>query len=110
MNRTVSLILAVLLAVLVPAVRQAYGDASTIDGIVSDTKCGRSHKWSGKTDVQCVQDCLKGKNTYALVVGDKVYTLAGQEKTIAPFACQHVQIKGTIEALRLTVISIHEMR
>lgn len=109
MNRTVSLILAVPWAVLVPAARHAYCEASTIDGIVSDSKCGRSHKWSGKTDVQCVRDCLKGKNTYALVVGDKVYTLAGQEKTI-PFACQHVQIKGTVEALRLTVISIHEMR
>jgi len=109
MNRTIFLILAVLSVVLVPAARLAYGEASTIDGVISDTKCGKSHKWSGKTDAQCVQDCLKGKESYALVVGDRVYTLAGQPRTIAPFACQYVQIKGTVKALMLTVISIHEM-
>lgn len=109
MNRTVFFTLAALLAVLATATPQAYGSASTMDGVISDTKCGKNHKWSGKTDAQCVQDCLKGKESYALVVGDRVYTLAGQPREIAPFACQHVQIKGTVKALMLTVISIHEM-
>lgn len=110
MKRALFLVFVALWTLLGSAALPAYASASTRDGIVGDTKCGKSHNWSGKTDAQCVEACVKGKESYALVVGDQVYTLAGKPVTIAPFACKHVQVKGTITALGLTVISIHEMR
>ena len=94
---------------LIPASQQVYAAASTIDGIVSDTKCGKKHL-PGKTDVQCIQECLKNEASYARVVGANVYTLTGKPETIAPFACKHVKVVGTVKQLMLTVISIHEMK
>jgi hypothetical protein len=109
MRNTSILTLALLSAVLIPAARQVYA-ASTIDGVVSDTICGEKHMLPGKTDAQCIKACLKGKATYALVVGANVYTLAGKPQAIAPYACKHVKVEGTLHGLTLTVISIHAMQ
>jgi hypothetical protein len=110
MKKTSILALALLSAAMISGARQVYAAASTIDGVVSDTKCGKKHMLPGKTDAQCIHACLKGKASYALVVGANVYTLAGKPRTIAPFACKHVKVEGSIQGLTLTVISIHEMR
>ncbi len=110
MRRTSIFTLALLSAVLIPAARQVYAAASTIDGVVSDTICGKKHMLAGKTDAQCIKACLKGKATYALVVGANVYTLAGKPQAIAPFACKHGKVEGTLQGLTLTVISIHAMQ
>ncbi len=110
MRKTSILTLALLSAAMIPAARQLYAAASTIDGVVSDTICGKKHMLPGKTDAQCIKACLKGKASYALVVGANVYTLAGKPQTIAPFACKHVKVEGALQDLTLTVISIHEMQ
>jgi hypothetical protein len=109
MRKSTILTLALLAAVLIPAALQVYAAASTIDGVVSDTKCGRKHL-PGKTDAKCIQECLKSKASYALVVGANIYTLAGKPETFAPFACKHVKVEGILKELMLTVISIHEMQ
>ena len=93
MRKSTILTLALLAAVLIPAALQVYAAASTIDGVVSDTKCGRKHL-PGKTDAKCIQECLKSKASYALVVGANIYTLAGKPETFAPFACKHVKVEG----------------
>lgn len=110
MGKSLIFILILLTVALIPANQQVYAAVSTIDGIVSDTKCGRKHMLPGKTDAQCIQECLKDKASYALVVGANVYTLTGKPETIAPFACKHVKVVGTVRQLTLTVISIHEMK
>lgn len=112
MKRTSILTFALAVIMIPVAIQQVHASVSTIDGVVSDTKCGKKHMLPGKTDAECVQACLKGKvkASYALVVGANVYTLAGKPQTIAPFACKHVKVEGTLEGLMLTVISIHEMR
>ena len=51
------------------------GDIKTLEGTISDSKCGASH--SGRDSVQCTMGCLKSGSSYVLVVGDKVYKLDG---------------------------------
>ena len=109
MGKSSILILTLLAAALISANQQVYAAVSTIDGIISDTKCGKKHL-PGKTDAQCIRECLKDKASYALVVGANVYTLTGKPEAIAPFACKHVKVVGTVKQLMLTVISIHEMK
>jgi hypothetical protein len=46
----------------------------TFTGRVSDTMCGAKHK-EGIPPADCVRTCVKHGAKYALVVGDKVYTL-----------------------------------
>src|SRR5579863_2015132 len=46
----------------------------TFTGKVSDTMCGAKHK-EGISPAACVRACVQHGAKYALVVGDKVYTL-----------------------------------
>ena len=56
----------------------ANGD-TTINGKVSDAMCGAKHQMAGN-DASCTRTCVKGGSKYALVVGDKVYTLETSDK------------------------------
>jgi hypothetical protein len=51
----------------------------TMTGKVSDAMCGAKHQMAGK-DTDCTRACVKQGSKYALVVGDKVYTLATSDK------------------------------
>ncbi|SRR6266536_1668278 len=108
MRKTPILILAFVSATMIPAIQQVHAAAKTIDGIVSDTMCGKKHMMPGKSDAQCIQECIKSGSSYALVVGDKVYTLAGKPQAIAPFAGKHVKIEGDLKGNTITFTSIHE--
>jgi hypothetical protein len=46
----------------------------TLTGKVSDAMCGAKHQMAGN-DASCTRTCVKGGSKYALVVGDRVYTL-----------------------------------
>ena len=53
----------------------------TLEGTVSDAKCGAKHAM--KDAAACTKVCVDKGSDYALVVGDKVYTLStasAQEK------------------------------
>jgi hypothetical protein len=108
MRKTSIFTLAFLSAIMIPAIQQVHAAVQTIDGVVSDTMCGKKHMLAGKTAAECIQTCVKDGSSYAIVAGDKVYTLAGKPQAIAPFAGKHVHIKGDLKNNILTVTSIHE--
>jgi hypothetical protein len=109
MKKISILALALMSAIMIPAIQQLHAASQAIDGIVTDSMCGKKHMMPGKTDAQCVQECIKSGSGYALVVGDKVYTLAGKPQTIAPFAGKHVHIEGSLKDNTITITSIGEM-
>jgi len=100
---------AILSAILMPAMQLVYAATQSFDGVISDTMCGKKHMMSGSSDAKCVEECVKAGAKYALVVGDKVYTLAGDKQTIAPFAGKHVHIDGEVKSNTITVSAIHKM-
>ena len=51
----------------------------TMTGTVSDAMCGAKHEMPGNA-AQCTRACVKHGSKYALVVGDKVYTLETTDK------------------------------
>ena len=108
MRKTPVLTLALMLAFMIPAIQQLHAAPQTIDGVITDSMCGKKHMLPGKTDAQCVQECIKGGSNYALVVGDKVYTLAAKPQTIAPFAGKRVHIEGSLKDNTITINSIAE--
>ena len=108
MKMTSILVLALMSGIMIPAIQQVHAASQTIDGIVSDSMCGKKHMMPGKTDAQCVQECVKSGSSYALVVGDKVYTLAGKPQTIAPFAGKHVHVEGSLKDNTITITSISD--
>ena len=58
--------------------------------------CKQKHMMPGKTDAKCTEECVKAGASYALVSGDKVYTLSAKQGIIAPFAGKMVQVQGNL--------------
>jgi hypothetical protein len=109
MKKSSILTFALASAITISAIPQLHAASQSFDGIISDTMCGRKHMLSGKTDAQCIQECVKNGSSYALVAGSKIYTLAGKPQNIAPYAGKHVHINGNLQSNTITVTLISGM-
>ena len=59
----------------------AASSTQTFTGKVSDAMCGAKHTEAGiARQADCVRACVQKGANYALVVGDKVYTLKTSDK------------------------------
>ena len=110
MRKTPIFIAALLGAVMVPTIQQVHAATQSIEGVISDSMCGKKHMPPGKSDADCIAKCVRGGADYALVVGKKVYTLAGKPETIAPFAGKHVKVEGSVKGNTITVASVVEAK
>jgi hypothetical protein len=70
--------------------------------------CGKKHMMPGKTDADCVRECMKHKGnwSYALLVGDKVYSLTGDNKQFDSLAGQQVKVTGDVTGNKIAVQTI----
>ncbi len=87
------------------AVGVALGQPTTLKGIVTDQMCGAKHMMEGGA-AKCVRACVKEGSAYALVVGDKVYTLKGHSPELYNLAGQNVVVKGTVAGSTVDVSSV----
>jgi hypothetical protein len=81
-------------------------DAKTLTGTVSDAMCGKTHMMQGASAAKCTRECVKAGTDYALVVGDKVYTLKGDKAAIDKFAGANAVVKGKLSGSTVNVDSI----
>ena len=70
--------------------------AKTFTGQVSDSMCGKSHMMPGKSAAECAKECVKDGD-YALVVGDKVYTLKGHKPELEKLAGANATVTGSVK-------------
>ena len=84
----------------------AQSGQQTFTGTVSDNMCGKQHMAKDKSAAQCTRECVKGGLDYALVVGDKVYTLKGEKAQIDKFAGEKVTVTGSAKGETISVGSI----
>jgi hypothetical protein len=108
MKKSAMFALTIFLATTCLLTRPAWSAPQTLDGVISDSMCGKKHMMPGKSDAQCIRECVKAGSKYVLVVGDKLYTLDARTESIAPFAGKHVQVQGDLKGASLHVQSIHE--
>src|SRR5438874_10577681 len=80
-------------------------DPKSLTGTITDTMCGAKHMMPGPA-ADCVRDCVKGGSKYGLVVGDKVYTLAGHEADLDKLAGEKVTIKGEVKGDTVQVAAV----
>jgi hypothetical protein len=107
------LLLILVLATIVTALISGYAVAATqtLTGVVTDTMCGKKHTMApGKPDADCVRGCVKAGASYALLVGDKLYTLKGDAKQIDPFAAKKATVKGEVNGNAIVVSAIAEAK
>jgi hypothetical protein len=81
----------------------------TLSGVVSDTMCGAKHMMEG-SPAECTRACVGKGSKYALVVGDKVYTLdTNDQKTLDQLnklAGEKAKVNGTLNGDTIEVNSV----
>jgi len=86
--------------------KSGSGKKKTLTGVVSDAMCGAKHMMAGN-DAECTRACVKKGSKYALVVGDKVYTLnGGPTDELDKLAGQKAKINGTVSGDTVEVASV----
>ena len=80
----------------------------TWTGAISDKMCGADHtKMGGKmSDRECTLACTKGGTPYVLVVGGKVYQLAGHDADLKTHAGHTVNLTGELKGDTIRVSNV----
>jgi hypothetical protein len=106
-TRNAGILLLSLLMIVGLAVSSAFAAGKTYTGTVSDAMCGAKHMGSA---AECTRGCVKKGSKYALVVGDKVYTLETSDKaaldTLDKQAGANATVTGTEKDNTITVSSV----
>jgi hypothetical protein len=83
--------------------------AESFTGLVSDAMCGKKHMMEGDP-AACLRACVQKGSKYALVVGDKVYTLDTEDKstlaTLDKLANKNATVKGQANGDEIQVSSV----
>lgn len=91
------------------AVTPAFAKAKSYTGIVSDSMCGAKHAMPGDP-AACTRACVSKGSKYALVVGEKVYTLDTSDKaaldTLDKQAGEKVIVTGSEKDNTISVSSV----
>ena len=80
----------------------------TMEGTLSNTHCGLKHSAPNASEAGCVNACIGAQNAkYALVVGDKVYTLEGGDKAeYQKLAGLSTKVTGHVDGMTIHVTSV----
>ena len=85
----------------------AGSGSQTFTGKVSDAMCGAKHTEGNLTPADCVRACVQKGANYALVVGDKVYTLNTSDKAalaeLSKLAWEQAKVTGTVSGDTIAV-------
>jgi hypothetical protein len=86
----------------------AASKTQTFTGEVSDSMCGAKHMMENKAD--CTRACVSKGSSYALVVGDKVYTLHTSDKAaldqLNTLAGEKAKVSGTADGDTIEVSKV----
>jgi len=81
----------------------------TLTGVVSDSVCGAKHMMEGSA-AECTRACVGKGSKYALVVGDKVYTLDSSDQKaldeLNKLAGEKAKVTGTVNGDTVEVSSV----
>ena len=82
---------------------------TVLTGRVSDAMCGAKHMMAGNP-AECTRACIGKGSKYALVVGDRVYTLETKNKTaldsLNKLAGEQATITGKLNGETIEVSSV----
>lgn len=84
----------------------ALAQTQEFRGTVTDSMCGRKHLMKNVSAAQCAMECAKSGSDFALLVGDKLYTLKGDKTRIDKFAGANVVVTGELNGSVLNVKDI----
>ena len=106
-TKNAGILLLSLLMIVGLSVSTAFAAGKTYTGTVSDAMCGAKHMGSA---AECTRACVKKGSKYALVVGDKVYTLETSDKAaldkLNDLAGAKAKVTGEVDGTTIAVKSV----
>ena len=85
------------------------GGKQTFTGEVGDAMCGRKHM-EDEPAAECTRACVAHGSKFALIVGDKIYTLDTTDKTalatLDKQAGKQATVTGSLDGDTITVSSV----
>ncbi len=103
--RKLGMIAATLALVAGVGLSQTSSKEQKLTGVISDTMCGAKHMMQGSA-ADCTRTCVGKGAKFALVVGEKVYTLNGHDDELNKLAGQRATVTGTVEGSTVNVSSV----
>ena len=81
--------------------------SQTYEGIITDAHCDAKHSATvGMAAAECTRVCVHRGEHFALVDGDKTYTLEGNDTALKRMAGQRVKLLGTLSGQTISVASV----
>jgi hypothetical protein len=93
-------LLAIMVTLYAAAAPQSFTD------VITDTMCGKKHMMPGKSDADCISECIRAGSKYGLLAGDKMYVLSGDTHQFQRSAGTKVIVEGTVNGNTVSVSSI----
>jgi hypothetical protein len=84
----------------------AVAAPQTFTGRLTDNMCTKKHMMPGKSDAECVRECVKDGGHYVLVSGSKTLNLTGDQKRLNDLAGQNVKVTGELKGDTIAVSTI----
>jgi hypothetical protein len=88
----------------------AAGSTQAFTGKVSDAMCGAKHSEAGIAPADCVGACVQKGANYALVVGERVYTLKTSDQAaldeLNKLAWEQAEVTGTASGDTIVVKAV----
>lgn len=101
-------IVSTLLGAVLLSATAALAATTTLTGTLTDSMCGKGkHMMPGKSDAECIRECVKAGAKWALVSEGKVYTLQGGDKArLNDLAGKRVAVTGDVSGTNVTVSQV----
>jgi hypothetical protein len=85
----------------------AHMNLQNYEGVIADTHCGAKHTPAiPETAADCTRMCVHSGEHFALVNGDKMYVLEGENQLLNRAAGERVTITGTLNGNTISVTSV----
>jgi hypothetical protein len=79
----------------------------SFDGVITDTHCGAKHTPAiPESAADCARACVHSGEHFALVNGDKMYVLEGENRLLNRAAGERVTVTGTLNGNTISVTSV----
>jgi len=119
---TTALVAALGLAILIASATVAFAVAQSLSfqkkrnsvtpyqvfaGVITDAQCGARHSTKlGQSPADCSRSCVRNGSHYALVNGDRQYSLEGSDPAAERLAGQRAQVSGVLSGETIQVSSV----
>ena len=86
----------------------ALAATTTLTGTLTDSMCAKAgkHMMPGKSDAECIRECVKAGSKWALLSDGKVYILGGDTAKFNDLAGKRVTLSGEVSGSNVAVKQI----